>query len=83
MGVTLYKPGNTHVVRGVKCTLEVFPSDSFLVNLDQGWFVSPQECYPKKVVPKPKPKPKPEPKPKPKYEHKSKSSLMSRGYNNV
>lgn len=45
MGVILYKAGDSHVINGIKCHLEVFDEYSYLHNLENGWFYSPEECY--------------------------------------
>ena len=42
MGITLYKPGNTHVIDGIKCTMETFNSELFN-GLPKGWFFSPHK----------------------------------------
>lgn len=45
MSVVLYKPGNSHTVRGIRCSILICDEHSFLQNLDNGWFSSPEECY--------------------------------------
>ena len=50
MGVTLYRPGSTHNIKGIQCELRVFNEYNFKVCLDKGWFFSPEECYPKEPV---------------------------------
>ena len=45
MAVILYKPGNSKKVRGVPVDVLVCDEYSYLHNLDQGWFYSPEECY--------------------------------------
>ena len=45
MAVILYKPGNAHIIRGIPCDIQVCDEYSYLHNLDQGWFYSPEECY--------------------------------------
>lgn len=46
MGITLYRPGNTRKIKGIKCDMQTFDEHSYLHNLDLGWFYSPEECYP-------------------------------------
>ena len=48
MSVILYKPGNTRKVRGVPCDILVCDEYSYLHNLEQGYFYSPEECYAEK-----------------------------------
>lgn len=45
MGVTLYKPGDTHTVNGIPCDLKVFDPQTFESSLEAGWFLSPEACY--------------------------------------
>lgn len=45
MGITLYKPGKQHTVRGIKCEAKVFDEQSYLQYLDLGWYYSPADCY--------------------------------------
>ena len=49
MGVTLYRPGKMHTIRGIKCETKVFNEYSYTHNLEMGWFYSPEECYEKVV----------------------------------
>ena len=50
MAVILYKKGNTHKVRGVKCEACVCDENSFQHMLDSGeWFLSPQETLGEEV----------------------------------
>ena len=45
MAIQLYKKGNTHTVRGIECEIGTFDEYSYLHNLDNEWFYSPEECY--------------------------------------
>ena len=45
MAVVLYKVGTTHTVRGIRCEQGIFDEHSYLHNLDNGWFYSPEECH--------------------------------------
>jgi len=55
MGIVLYKPGTTKKVRGIPCEFKVFDENYYLSSLDLGWYLSPEECYPKpKKIPKKK-----------------------------
>lgn len=45
MSVVLYKAGNTRKVRGVPCDILICDEYSYLHNLEQGYFYSPEECY--------------------------------------
>ena len=46
MGVILYRPGTGYERRGIKCEARVFNEKLFKPNLNAGWFMSPEECYP-------------------------------------
>jgi len=46
MSVILYKPGNSTKVRGIPCDIMICNEYSYLHNLEQGYFYSPEECYP-------------------------------------
>ncbi len=48
MAVILYKAGNTRKVRGIPCDILICDEYSYLHNLDQGYFYSPEECYAEK-----------------------------------
>lgn len=50
MAVILYKPGNSKTVRGIRVDVLVCNEYSYLHNLDQGWFYSPEECYAQKEI---------------------------------
>lgn len=43
MGVVLYRKGNTHTNRGIKCEACVFPVDRMQANLNAGWVTDPRE----------------------------------------
>jgi len=43
MGIALYKPGDTHEIRGVKCTMEVFEIWQLDSCLKDGWKKNPQD----------------------------------------
>lgn len=45
MAVILYKPGKTHIVRGIKCTLQKVDETLFRNEVKAGWKLSPEECY--------------------------------------
>ena len=45
MGVVLYREGNTHVNRGIKCEACVFPVDRMQANLNAGWVTDPRKLY--------------------------------------
>jgi hypothetical protein len=54
MAIILYKPGNTYTSpKGIRCEFQICDPFSYEHLLDQGWFKTPEECYPKE---KPKPK---------------------------
>ena len=46
MSIVLYKPGNSHIIRGVPCEYRICKGRSLKQHLDDGWFISPEECYP-------------------------------------
>ncbi len=46
MAVVLFKAGTGTVRNGIECEMGVFDEFSFLHLLDQGWFKTPEECYP-------------------------------------
>lgn len=45
MGCVVYKQGDTHNVKGVKCELKVVTIGQFKEYLSDGWFASPEEAY--------------------------------------
>ena len=45
MSVVLYRPGTTHKARGIDCEIQICDEYSYLHNLDNGWFYTPEECY--------------------------------------
>ena len=48
MAIVLYKPGNSKKVRGIPCDILICDEYSYLHNLEQGYFYSPEECYAEK-----------------------------------
>ena len=48
MAVILYKPGNSKKVRGIPCDILICDEYSYLHNLEEGYFYSPEECYAEK-----------------------------------
>ena len=62
MSIVLYKPGNTYKSpKGIRCEFQICNSFSYLHLLDDGWFLTPEECYPEPEVVEDKPVPVPEP----------------------
>ena len=57
MSIALYKPGNAHIVRGVRCEYKICEGHSLKQHLKDGWFLSPEDCYlePEEVVEEPVP----------------------------
>ena len=53
MAVQLYKKGDTHVIRGVKCEMAVFPVPYMHSALQQGYVADPQDLIEKPVEVKP------------------------------
>ena len=45
MSVVLYRPGTTHKANGIDCEIQICDEYSYLHNLDNGWFYTPEECY--------------------------------------
>lgn len=45
MACRLYQKGDTHTVRGVKCTMAKFEAEEVDVQLSNGWFTSPKAAY--------------------------------------
>ena len=45
MSVVLYRPGTTHKAKGIDCEIQICDEYSYLHNLDNGWFYTPEECY--------------------------------------
>lgn len=43
MAVILYREGNTHTNRGIKCEARVFPVERMQAHLDDGWVLDPVE----------------------------------------
>jgi len=43
MAIQLYKSGNSHTIRGIKCDVENFSITSYQSMLDQGWYATPEE----------------------------------------
>lgn len=46
MGVMLYKEGDKHEIRGVKCQFVVVPNRSLQGHLAQGWKTRVEDLYP-------------------------------------
>ena len=47
MAITLYKPGITHTVKGVKCIAKNFEVKHLKAAKHAGWFTDPTEMKPK------------------------------------
>jgi len=47
MSVVLYRPGDSHNVRGIRCEAITCNEHSFLHMLKDGWFYSPEETLKK------------------------------------
>lgn len=45
MSVVLYRKGNTHTIRGIKCEVGLFNHYEIEVQLKNGWYKSPKEAY--------------------------------------
>ena len=43
MSVVLYRAGTGHTVKGIECEVLLCNENSFLHNLDNGWFLEPGE----------------------------------------
>jgi len=43
MAIQLYRPGNTHIVRGVECELKNFHAHEQTDQINAGWYQSPGE----------------------------------------
>ena len=41
--ISLYRKGDAHIVRGVKCERKVFHVDELEMRLDEGWVKSPTD----------------------------------------
>lgn len=47
MACRLYRKGDTHEVRGIKCEAQKFEAHEVPVQLKNGWFTTPQAAYKK------------------------------------
>jgi hypothetical protein len=45
--IALYRPGDTHTVKGVKCKLGRFPNSELAVRLSEGWLTNVEDLTPK------------------------------------
>lgn len=45
MAVTLYKKGNTHIIRGVECEIQNFPVEELQFAIDSGYVTSPDQLF--------------------------------------
>ena len=45
--IELYKAGTSHIVNGVTCQKQIVNEFGFEHLLEEGWFFTPEECYPK------------------------------------
>ncbi len=43
MGISLYRKGNTHTIRGVVCEMQVFKVKALKNCIDTGWHASPAD----------------------------------------
>lgn len=43
MSIALYKPGHTHLIRGVHCEMRMFPNSKLQAALKAGWKADPNE----------------------------------------
>jgi len=50
--IELFKAGTSHVVNGVTCQKQIVNEFGFEHYLDEGWFLTPEECYPEEPKPK-------------------------------
>ena len=50
MAIILYKPGSTHKIRGVPCEYKICEGHSLKQHLEDGWFITPEECYPEPIL---------------------------------
>ncbi len=54
MGVQLFKKGDTHVFKGIKCTFEVFPVEFLEAQLKDGWTADINDLVEKRKPGRPK-----------------------------
>jgi hypothetical protein len=47
--IEVFKPGTSHIVNGITCERDTVNEFGFEHLLETGWFLTPEECYPKKV----------------------------------
>ena len=51
MSIVLYKKGNSYTSpKGIRCEFQICNPHSYLHLLDDGWFLTPEECYPEPEV---------------------------------
>ena len=44
--IELFKPGTSHIVNGVTCIKQTVSHIKWQHYLDEGWFLTSEECYP-------------------------------------
>ena len=52
--IELFTSGTSHVVNGITCKRETVNEFGFEHLLEEGWFLTPEECYPKEIKKTPK-----------------------------
>ena len=51
--IEVFKPGSSHVVNGITCQRDTVNEFGFEHLLEEGWFLTPEECYPKETLEEP------------------------------
>ncbi len=50
--IEVFRPGTSHLVNGITCERDTVNEFGFEHLLKTGWFLTPEECYPKKITEK-------------------------------
>jgi len=50
--IELFRAGTSHVINGITCEKQTVNEFGFEHYLEEGWFFTPEECYPEEPKPK-------------------------------
>lgn len=51
--IEVFRPGSSHIVNGITCQRDTVNEFGFEHLLEEGWFLTPEECYPKETPEEP------------------------------
>ena len=47
--IEVFTSGTSHIINGITCRREIVNEFGFEHLLEEGWFLTPEECYPEKT----------------------------------